>query len=351
MADLYTQYDKLRRKVDVDNLDVTVRELVRMVNLNEIDRAAEYQRKFRWGEDRESKLVESIILGLPVPTIFVAANKDGTWELVDGLQRVSSLVHFVTEAPFPAGYKAVGKTSALVLKDLEQLTEFNGASYDDVPETIRLQFMKRSLRVTVISDKSDRKIRFDTFQRLNTGGIVLSPQEIRACVYRGPLIDFLEFAATGAELRKLLKLQTGKQADGTLEEFVLKIFAYKESRDDFDGAVSNFLNRYCSAVVMTFDPEKNGALLKRTISALSKVFDGPILKKGYGVTPLNLAEAIFVAAAELVEAKKTKFLPIDGWLEDKELLKFTTKGTNTRAYLEGRIDRAKKLLMGAKPVK
>src|SRR4249919_3103636 len=109
MSDMYAQFDKQRRKVDVDNLDVTVRELVRMVNSDEIDRAAEYQRKFRWGEDRESKLIESIILGLPVPTIFVETNKDGTWELVDGLQRVSSLVHFVTEEPHGNGYLKVGK--------------------------------------------------------------------------------------------------------------------------------------------------------------------------------------------------------------------------------------------------
>lgn len=348
MSDLYAQFDKQRRKVDVDNLDVTVRELVRMVNSDEIDRAAEYQRKFRWGEDRESKLIESIILGLPVPTIFVATNKDGTWELVDGLQRVSSLVHFVTESPHPAGYKTVGKSAPLVLSDLEQLTTFNGLTYSDLPETIRLQFLKRSLRVTAISDKSDRQVRFDTFQRLNTGGIVLSPQEIRACVYRGPLIDFLEKASSDPVLASLVKLQSGKKEDGTLEEFVLKVFAYKDFRENFDGAVTQFLNDYCSQNVSTFDVSKNSALLKKTAVALSKVLDGPILKKGYGVTPLNLAEGIFVGAAELVEAKKS-FKPAQNWLADADLLKYTTKGTNTRNYLEGRINRSKELLAGAKP--
>lgn len=348
--DLYAQFDQQRRKVDIDNLDVTVRELVRMVNSDEIDRAAEYQRKFRWDEERESKLVESLILGLPVPTIFVAANKDGTWELVDGLQRVSSLVHFVTEAPHAKGYLAVGKTSPLLLEKLEQLSLFNGLSYADLPEAIRLQFLKRSVRVTAISDKSDRQVRFDTFQRLNTGGIILSPQEIRACVYRGPLIDFLETMASDDRLKKLVKLQTGKKDDGTLEEFVLKIFAYKEYRENFDGGVSSFLNDYCSEVVNTFDVAKGTSLIDRTIKALSKLFDGPILKQGYGVTPLNLAEGIFIGAAELVDSRKGAFKPSKNWLKDADLLRFTTKGTNTRAYLEGRISRAKELLQGAKPV-
>jgi hypothetical protein len=285
-----------------------------------------------------------------VPTIFVATNKDGTWELVDGLQRVSSLVHFVTEEPHGKGYLTVGKTAPLVLEKLEQLSLFNGLSYADLPETIRLQFLKRSLRVTAISDKSDRQVRFDTFQRLNTGGIVLSPQEIRACVYRGPLIDFLEQMALDSRLKSLVKLQSGKQDDGTLEEFVLKIFAYKEYRTNFDGAVASFLNEYCGEVVTNFDPSKGASLMDRTIKALIKIFDGPILKQGYGVTPLNLAEGIFIGAAELVDSRRSTFKPHKNWLRDARLLKFTTKGTNTRAYLEGRISRAKELLLGAKPI-
>ena len=349
MAEMYAEFDKQRRKVDVDNLDVTVRELVRMVNSDEIDRAAEYQRKFRWGEDRESKLIESLILGLPVPTIFVATNKDGTWELVDGLQRVSSLVHFVTEEPHKEGFKKVGKTSALVLKELQQLASFNGATYEDLPDTIRLQFLKRSLRVTAISDKSDKQVRFDTFQRLNTGGIVLSAQEVRACVYRGPLNDFIEQTAADRRLKALVKLQSGKQDDGTLEEFVLKVIAYKEMRDRFDGGVTEFLNQYCDDNSSSFDVAANSQLFDKTVASLSKIFDGPILKKGYGVTPLNLAEAIFIAAAELVSSRKTRFKPLPGWLADKDLLKYTTKGTNTKSFLEGRIRRSKELLLGATP--
>lgn len=349
MSDLYAQYDKQRRKVDIDNLDVTVRELVRMVNSGEIDRAAEYQRKFRWGEDRESKLIESIVLGLPVPTIFVATNKDGTWELVDGLQRVSSLVHFVTEAPYEQGFKTVGKSSPLKLCELEQLTTFNDKTYLDLPETIRLQLLKRSLRVTAISDKSDRQVRFDTFERLNTGGIVLSPQEIRACVYRGPFIDFLGAVSADKDLQALIKLQSGKIDDGTLEEFVLKVFAYKDYRQNFDGKVTAFLNDYCGYVTSSFDVVKGKRLISRVVDSLWKVHDGPILKKGYGVTPLNLAEGIFVGAAELIESKRSSFKPARNWLSDRDLLKYSTKGTNTRTYLEGRISRSKELLLGAKP--
>jgi hypothetical protein len=349
MSDLYEQFDRQRRKVDVDNVDVTVRELVRMVNTGEIDRAAEYQRKFRWDEQRESKLIESVVLGLPVPTIFVATNRNGTWELVDGLQRVSSLVHFITEEPFENSYLRVGKNSALVLSGLEKLDRFNGLTFSKIPETIRLQFMKRALRVTAISDKSDKNVRFDTFERLNTGGVVLSPQEIRACVYRGKFIDFLEGQAQNKELNALLKLQRGRRDDGTLEEFVLKVFAYKDARTDFDGQVRIFLNSYCESSAHGFDISDGEEVFEEVCEGLFDLIRGPILKKGYGVTPLNLAEAIFVAAAELIDENEV-FKPKSRWMEDRDLLKFSTKGTNTRAYLEGRIDRATQLLKGAKPV-
>ncbi|SBV35636.1 conserved hypothetical protein [uncultured Stenotrophomonas sp.] len=345
-ADIAAQFDAQRKKVDVDNFDVTVRELVRMVEEGEIDRAPEYQRKFRWDEARESKLIESVLLGLPVPTIFMATNKDGTWELVDGLQRISSLVHFLGD---PEKLKsAIGKDGRLVLKGLEKLSLFNGKSFEDMPEPIRLHLLKRALRVTSLSDKSDLNVRFDTFERLNTGGIALSPQEIRACVFQGALSDFLERAAADSRLQKQVKLQEGHKDDGTLEEFVLKVFAYADRSENFDGAVTAFLNDYARDHQ---SPDKVAVMsveFDAMVRKFAKVNAGPILKKNYGVTPLNLAEAA-LAGALLLHREKGKFKPLDGWLSDKQLLKFSTGGTNTKKMLRGRVERAKELLAGAKP--
>lgn len=344
--DLNTQFDSQRKKVDVDNFDVTVRELVRMVEEGEIDRAPEYQRKFRWDETRESRLVESVLLGLPVPTIFMATNKDGTWELVDGLQRISSLVHFAGgEESLQA---SIGKASSLRLCGLEKLSAFNGKTFDELPESIQLHLMKRALRVTSLSDKSDMDVRFDTFERLNTGGIALSSQEIRACVYQGVLSDFLSEAAQSRGLTNLIKLQKGHKDDGTLEEFVLKLFAYSNNRDQFDGKVTVFLNSFArdnqtmaSVAVMRSEFES-------VVRKFSKIHKGAILKENYSVTPLNLAEGVLIAALELSRQRK-KLVPKPGWLKDRKLLAFSTGGTNTKKSLFGRIDRARELLLGEDP--
>src|ERR1043165_2635449 len=228
---LNQELEAQRRKVDSDNFDVTVRELVRMVAEDELDRAPEYQRQFRWNEEQESKLVESIFLGLPVPTIFVATNKDGTWEIVDGLQRVSTLVHYVAD---PAeSVLMIGKTEPLRLAGLDKLPAFNGLTFAGVPGPLQLSFLKRPLRVTALSDKSDVNVRFDMFERLNTGGIALTAQEIRACIFRGKFADFLETLASDDNFNQIVKLKEGSENDGTREELGLKFFAYLEHRDTF----------------------------------------------------------------------------------------------------------------------
>jgi Protein of unknown function DUF262. len=345
-VDMQSQLEVQRRKVDVDNFDVTVRELIRMVESNEIDRAPEYQRKFRWDEGRESRLVESVLLGLPIPTIFMATNKDGTWELVDGLQRISSLVHFAGDPKKLAS--SINKEGSLRLQGLEKLSSFNGLTFEELPESIKLHFFKRAIRVTSLSDKSDLTVRFDTFERLNTGGIALSPQEIRACVYQGALSEFLEAAAASAELKALIKLQKGHKDDGTLEEFVLKMFAYADNQADFDGRVTHFLNEYAKNNQSVDKVAKIKSEFDSVLKKLTKIQAGPILKENYSVTPLNLAEAVFVGALRAHRAKK-KIAPQEGWLKDIDLLKHSTKGTNTRAALDGRINRAFALLTGDAP--
>lgn len=91
---LTDQLDREKRAVSFDMYDMTVRQLVDMVGGNEIEIAPDYQRHFIWDSDRESELVESIYLGIPVPSLYMAANSDGTWEVVDGVQRLSTLTHF-----------------------------------------------------------------------------------------------------------------------------------------------------------------------------------------------------------------------------------------------------------------
>ncbi len=95
MKDFVNQLENETRKVDFDSFDISVKELVSMSEEDIIDVAPEYQRQFRWPEENQSRLIESVFLGIPVPSLFMAANRDGSWELIDGVQRLNSLIHFV----------------------------------------------------------------------------------------------------------------------------------------------------------------------------------------------------------------------------------------------------------------
>lgn len=344
MADftsLQEELDKERRKVDVDHFDITVREIVRMTTEQELLRAPTYQRKFRWDHEDESKLIESLFLGLPVPSIFVATNTDSKWELVDGLQRVSTLIHYTVDSS--TLLNEIGKDAPLRLQGLEKLSTFNGLTFSELPNPIQLAFWKRSLRVTALSDKSDAVVRFDLFERLNTGGIALSPQEVRACIFRGKFAEFLRELSQDAAFQSIIKLQDTKKQDGTSEELVLKFFAYLYDRDNFKGNVKGFLNKYMEKSLKSFDYDEGRNLFHQTVNGITASLQGPFVRASMNVTPLNQLEAVMVGVGEVIlrNGKIRKLEP--EWIEDPVLVKYSTGATNTRPKLDGRINRAMEL--------
>lgn len=127
------QLDTERRKVDVATHDFSVREIVRMINEDEMNVAPAYQRMFRWNEEAESTFIESVFLGLPIPPVFVATNVGFQWEVVDGLQRLSTLAHFLAENVENA--EKIGRKAPLRLAGLEKLSELNGTAYAELPGT------------------------------------------------------------------------------------------------------------------------------------------------------------------------------------------------------------------------
>jgi hypothetical protein len=281
---------------------------------------------------------------LPVPSIYVASNPDGTWEVVDGLQRISTLIHFMSESP--ELLVDLERPSRLRLEGLQKLPTFNGYTFSELPTPIRLQFARRPLRVTALSDKSDPEIRFDVFERLNRGGVTLTPQEVRSSIYRGPFASMLRELAEDAEFKRLVKLQAVHQNDGTREEITLKFFAYLHDGNRYDGDVTNFLNRYMRENGKTFDIASGKDLFLRVVQQILQITNGAFLRKGYSVTPVNQLEAVMVAAGKLLQAGKKNWKPPADWLNDKILVQHSTKGTNTRTAFKSRNARAEELLLG-----
>lgn len=336
MKDFVNQLDKETRKVDFDSFDISVKELVSMTDEGIIDIAPEYQRQFRWPKENQSRLIESVFLGIPVPSLFMAANKDGSWELIDGVQRLNSLIHFVGSED---QLKKFGFESPLVLSGLSVLSEYNGSSFSDLPKTLKLKFSLRPMKVTTLSDKSDLKVRFDLFERLNTGGIKLTDQEIRSCVFRGRFNDFIGDLSENEHFNAVVNLPSAKLKDGTKNELILRFFAYKNNRHQFEHSVVGFLNDYMADASTSFDYKKNRSIFEKTFKALAHELPSGIKRGTRTTTPFNLFEAIVVGAADAIEnGIDIRGKNVSTWIDDDDLTQLTSGATNSRPRLNARIE-------------
>lgn len=342
------QLKEKREKVDVSDVNFSAREIVRMYIDDELIIAPSYQRKYRWPRNVASRFIESIFLGLPIPPIFVATNDNFSWEVVDGLQRISTLILYMADDPEIRA--SVSSPDALELQDLENLTQLNGKTYHDLPQPLRLYLARQPLQVVSLTDKSDKSVRFDLFERLNTGSISLSAQEVRTAVYGGRFLSFIEHLSEDENLNSLLKLQEANQNDGTKTEQVLKFFAYKNNSEKFKGAVTKFLNSFAESMDKNgseFDYATEERTFRATMSYLNKLMDGrPFLRDRTPVTPLVQFEAAAVGAGMLIESGVQPITPEIDWIHDNELVTASTRGSNTRSMLTRRIDRAKAIFSG-----
>lgn len=194
---LEQEIDLARREIKTDAYAMSIGELVNLYRDNEMDIAPEFQRLFRWDTRQKSRFIESILLGIPLPSIFVAADKNGKWEVVDGLQRLSTVLQFMGELR-PAAEQdmvwglAVGSAEEdapetvdpLRLTRTKYLPSLEGIAWaaDDghsLDAKQRLMIKRAKMDVKIIDQDSSAEAKYEVFQRLNTGGSPLSDQEVR----------------------------------------------------------------------------------------------------------------------------------------------------------------------------
>src|SRR6202163_476547 len=130
------QLEQERRQVNFDVYDMNVQQLIQLVDQAAIDIAPEYQRQFVWKDDNQSRYIESIFLGIPVPSVYMATNSDSSWEVIDGVQRISTLIRFRGSDASRARHEF----PPLKLEGLEKLESCNGFSFASLPPTIQLAF-------------------------------------------------------------------------------------------------------------------------------------------------------------------------------------------------------------------
>ena len=239
---LEKQISDERARLSTDRMDISFGELINMYKVGELIIRPEYQRLFRWKGSQKTALIESILLGIPIPPVFVAEDENGIWELVDGLQRVSTIISFfgdLDEKLLPVctddlaeeNEKYVNKwelESGSLVDDLE------GFNVDTLPKKYVINIKRAVCRVEILRGQSNTAMKYELFKRLNSGGSKLTPQEIRNAIYRGidPKINILtEELSKNENFKKLVSLSGQKKQELYDQELILRFIAFLNNVD------------------------------------------------------------------------------------------------------------------------
>ncbi|WP_436893671.1 DUF262 domain-containing protein [Siccibacter turicensis] len=231
------------RKVIIQPYDYAVRTLVDMIIEGDLILEPDYQRKYQWDDIKASRFIESIALNIPVPVVYLAEEKDGTFSVIDGQQRLTSLFRFIKATEIETLFPESGLTP-LKLSGLKIISEINGKEYLQLDRVLRSNIAKRAIRCIVVLNESDEALKFEVFERLNTGSASLSDQEVRNCVYRGSYNELLKRLARYEKFQELVSLPEQDAKSMKAVELVLRFMAYREltSTSEYSDNYSEYLN-------------------------------------------------------------------------------------------------------------
>ena len=355
------QIDSKRSDIRTDKLDMTFGEFANMYEREELVVAPAYQRLFRWTQAQKGRFIESILLGIPTPAIFVAETEHGVWELVDGLQRLSTVLEFFGVLR-DADAVAV-PPSRLAADEGASLPSLDGKCFEDLTLRTRLSIRRAGCRVEVVKVGSGRRMKYDLFERLNTGGARLTDQEIRNCIFRAEAPDLMTFFDGLAQLEPLqtfLGLSENQQKSLYDRGLVLRFFALKNDINEFKHDVEPFITEYVHKVVdgeAAFDREVEASLFQRAIRAITgalgdeswrHVRDG----KAQGAFSVYVFEALTVAVARHIAtfeplSKEDRAARLNAVKTDEDFKAAVGSGGNTKPRLLQRLATAERLVSGA----
>lgn len=292
-------YEDKERKLVTQPYDMSVQTVVEQVKNGDIFLEPSYQREYRWPKDKASRFIESLLLNIPIPNIFLAEEEDVTYTVIDGRQRLNTIKNFI----LPDSEK-----ERIVLQGLQVRSDLNGKTFDELSKKDQGKLKKQYLRCSVILNDSDPQIKFDVFERLNTGSEKLQPQEIRNCTYRGNFNELIKVLAKNSKFKDMLKLNTNNNKNMTDVEYVLRFFAYSLDLENYKGSVGEFLNNFMRTHRNLTDEQIDSykTLFENTVKNIYSVLGKnafkryvPDKKNWYSVTNKALFDAEMVAFSKI----------------------------------------------------
>lgn len=306
-----------------------------------------FQRGFVWNIEQASALIESFLLGLPVPNIFFYIDEDKKSQVIDGQQRLKSVFYFF-EGYFGEPDTRTGRQQVFRLKGLNEKSPYSNLTYKELGESGQVALKDSVLRAMNVKQlhpvKDDTSI-YHIFERLNTGGTQLRAQEIRNCVFRGPFNEFIkQFNKENENWRSILgtKRENNYQKD---VELLVRCISLHENLKNYEKPLKEHINRYMRSNQRA-SPEKIESLrseLARCMKIVASLGERPFHIKG----PLNSAVLDSVVCAVLANLDKNhKDLPIryQELRSNPEFLDIVSERSSDEKVVRGRFALARRIL-------
>jgi len=342
MSDLENEILEGRNSLSADRLDMSFGELLNMYSNDELVIDPEFQRLFRWDIYQRTRFIESLLLGIPIPSVFVAEDPNGRWEIVDGLQRLSTILSYFGLLKHTPEKNNWGLAAGDVVESLD------GIRSSDLPVKYQLNIKRSVCRIEIVKWDSNYDMRYELFNRLNTGGSPLTDQEIRNCIFRGISVEFtnlIKDLASNETFNELIQ-PTQKQKDELyLDELVLRFFSLFGNHESVNRNLSEHMTEYMKmATKGEIGYENKIDYFKRVIKVMEPVGRSALSGKN-GQFSTSLYDGIFNGIANNIEHYEQCGLnelsgKIEALREDEEFKKVSGVASNYKERVKKRILRA-----------
>ncbi len=329
-----------RRILRTEQYDFSVATLVAMLDKEEVT-IPEFQRRYVWTDRQASRLIESLIIQCPIPVIYMNQERDESFSVIDGNQRLNSLKRFLEDA-FP-------------LSGLTSYPELSGLKYSELDPRFQRHISNRVLRCTVILKETHPQVKFDVFERLNSGAVALTRQELRHGLYFGPLMKASAAVAKDLKLERHFGARKDKRMKA--EELVIRYWALSQGLSTYEKPLAAFISNFAEV-----NRHADGAQLKQLVNDITRAHTRAVTLFGShafafakdGRSKFNAAvfDAQMTACAKLTSArydelladKEAVRLAYEALQQNTDFSKSVTLATSDKAALQGRIHKVAALL-------
>lgn len=359
-----------RTRLSTDRMDISFGELINMYKAGELVIRPEYQRLFRWTRNQKTTLIESILLGIPVPPIFVAEDGNGIWELVDGLQRVSTIISFFGElddqllkiGTDEASEESINEENSYegeenninrwILESGSLIEDLEGFDVDTLPKKYVINLKRAVCRVEILRGESNTAMKYELFKRLNSGGSKLTSQEIRNAIYRGidPKVNLLtEKLSKNQDFKDLVSISVQKKKELYDQELILRFVAFLNNIDQINSNTEIFLDRFMEQAVKdsNFNAEYYSEIFTSAIKMLKEKCGDAVFKNERNTFVPAYYEGIMIGIAQNIEKYEEEpeliQKKVDLLKKDNDFRKFSGSASNSRSRIKNRLKRANEI--------